>query len=180
MLLRMRETAVLAGLFAAHGIWSIADGAVLVPLLGYEQADGERGLDRFTAEERADATQTGEQALHANRHAAVRAVLVTDAYLRLDTGRTDALIVEAVQYGKAGHSIKMAVPYRPRTSPEGFAVDRPKFIGVTGIHVCACWLRFGSRTAGMGPAQTPWPDRAATAGLHAISAAVGSQVAFDG
>ena len=122
MLLPMRETAELAGLFAAHGIWSIADGAVLVPLLGYEQADGEHGLDRFAAEEIADATQAGQQALHANRHAAVRATLITDAYLRLEIGRADALIVEAVQYGKAGHGIKMAVPYRPRISPGGFAV----------------------------------------------------------
>ncbi|MCP9969071.1 hypothetical protein [Actinomadura madurae] len=27
----------------------------------------------------------------------------------------------------------MAVPYRPQTSPQGFAVYRPKFIDVTGV-----------------------------------------------
>jgi len=134
MLIAMRETARLAGFFAAHGIWSVADGGTLTPLLGYEQTDGDRGMDRFAAHDTAEAVRAGQDALQANRRGSVRAVLVTDAYIRLDTGRSDALIVEAVEYGPARQSLTMAIPYRPQSSPHGFAVYRPKFIEVAGVN----------------------------------------------
>jgi hypothetical protein len=133
MLATMYETAQLAGFFAAHGIWSVSDGAALVPLLGYEYADGSRGMDRFALDDAGDGARAGQEALHANRYGAVRAVLVVDTYLDLDSGRTDALIVEAVEYGPDLRSLKLAVPYRAKPSPQGFAVHRPKFIGIDGI-----------------------------------------------
>ena len=87
-----------------------------MPLLGYEQADGSRGMDRFVSDDSADAVLTGQDALEANRRGPARAVLVTDAYVQLDTGRSDALIIEAVKYGPARPSMKMAVPYRPESA----------------------------------------------------------------
>ena len=111
----MRETARLAGFFAAHGIWSIAGGGTLTPLLGYEQPDGGRGMDRFAAEDTAEAVHTGQDALQANRRGSVRAVLVTDAYIELGTGRSDALIVEAVEIQRRqavdddGHTVPPAI-----------------------------------------------------------------------
>ena len=57
MLIAMRETARLAGFFAAHGIWSVADGGTLTPLLGYEQTDGGRGMDRFAADDTTEAVR---------------------------------------------------------------------------------------------------------------------------
>jgi hypothetical protein len=118
-LIAVRETARSAGFFAAHGIWSVFDGATLTPVLGYEQADGSRGMDRFVSDDIAEAVLTGQDALEANRRGSARAVLVTDAYVQLDTGRTDALIVEAVEYGPARQSMKMAVPLPPGICPGG-------------------------------------------------------------
>jgi hypothetical protein len=103
-----------AGFFVAHGIRSVFDGEALVPLLGYEQPDGSRGMDRFALDDSAATAQTGQDALEANRRGSARAVPVIDAYVQLATGRTDALIVEAIDYGPARKSMKMAVPYRPR------------------------------------------------------------------
>ena len=91
----MCETARLAGFFAAHCIWSVSEGEALTPLLGYEQADGSRGMDRFVSDDIADAVLTGQDALEANRRGSARAVLIADAYVQLDTGRTDALIIGA-------------------------------------------------------------------------------------
>ncbi|WP_141715102.1 hypothetical protein [Micromonospora rhizosphaerae] len=130
----MHETARLAGFFAAHGIWSVSDGTTLTPLLGYEHAGGDRGMDRFAFDDVGAGAQAGQEALQANRYDAVRAVLVVDGYLHLPTGRTDALIVDAVEYGPARRSFKMGVPYRPQPSPQGFAVHRPKFIEVVGVN----------------------------------------------
>src|SRR5258706_9713472 len=73
--------------------------------------------------------QAGQEALQASRHGAGRAVLVVDGYLRLNGGRTDALIVDAVEYGPARRSLKIGVPYRPQPNHQGFAVHRPKFPG---------------------------------------------------
>jgi hypothetical protein len=123
----------MAGFFAAHGIWSVSDGAELVPLLGFEDADGDRGMERFVAGDPAEGAEAGRAALAANRRGMTRAVLVVDAYVRLEGGRIDALLVDAVEYGAAPRSLRMAVPYRPTSDPRGFAVHRPKFIEATGV-----------------------------------------------
>jgi hypothetical protein len=129
----MHETARLAGFFAAHGIWSVSDGDTLMPMVGYEHADGSRGMDRFIVEDIGDGARAGKDALQANRNGSLRAVLVVDAYVQLPTGRTDALIIDAVEYGPTPRSMTMAVPYRPKPSPQGFAVHRPKFIEIVGV-----------------------------------------------
>jgi hypothetical protein len=128
----MLETARLAGFFAAHGIWNVSDGATLIPMLGYEHESGERGMDRFVSE-LGEAARVGQQRLQENPNGYCRAALVVDAYVHLDAGRIDALIVDAVEYGLRLRSLKMAVPYRPQPSPQGFAVHRPKFIEILGV-----------------------------------------------
>jgi hypothetical protein len=129
----MSDLGRLAGFFAAHGVWSVSDGATLIPLLGYEQASGERGMSRFATDDLGAAAQAGRDALEANAIGALRAVLVVDGYVHLEVGRIDALIVEAVEYGPQRRSVTMAVPYRPQASPGGFAVHRPKFLQLSGV-----------------------------------------------
>jgi hypothetical protein len=128
----MDETAGMAGFYAAHGVWSVSDGETLIPLLGHVDADGGNGMDRLVFDD-GEGVRVGQDALTANPDGWVRAVLVVDAYLHLDAGRIDALIVEAVEYLPARRSMKMAIPYRSQSSPQGFAVYRPKFIEVTGV-----------------------------------------------
>ena len=129
----MLDTARLAGFFAAHGIWGVSDGATLIPMLGYEQPNGERGMDRFVMPDVGDGANAGLEALRRNEHLATRAVLVVDGYVHLESGKTDSLIVEAVRYGDLGSWMKVAIPYRPQPSPLGFAVHRPKFLQVAGV-----------------------------------------------
>ncbi|MFI0369595.1 hypothetical protein ACH35V_17105 [Actinomadura sp. 1N219] len=129
----MYEIAGMAGFFSAHGVWSVSDGETLIPLLGHEDADGRQGMDRLVHDDLGDAAKAGQAALEAGRPGRVRAVLVVDAYLHLEAGRVDALIVNAVEYVPSRRSLQMAIPYRPQSSPEGFAVYRPKFIDVMGM-----------------------------------------------
>jgi hypothetical protein len=125
----MIETARLAGFFAAHGVWCVSEGETLIPLLGYEHTDGEYGMDRLMYDDIAEGARAGQDALADGDPSWVGAVLVADGYVHLDRGRTDALIVEAVQYGPHRQSLQVAVPYRPAQDPRGFAVHKPKFMG---------------------------------------------------
>jgi hypothetical protein len=129
----MIETAKLAGFCAAHGIWSVSDGETLIPLVGYEEANGERGIVRYARDDVGDGARAAQDALEYNEEGWARAVLVADAYLHTDDGRRDAVIVEAVRYGLTPWSMKVAVPYVPRTARSDFAVFRPKFIEVAGF-----------------------------------------------
>jgi hypothetical protein len=126
----MIETARLAGFFAAHGIWSVSEGETLIPLLGYTHADGEYGMDRLMFDDVAEGARAGQDALADGDPSWTGAVLVADGYVHLDQGKTDALIVEAVEYGPYRQTMQLAVPYRPAQDPRGFAVHRPKFMNV--------------------------------------------------
>ncbi|NKX88153.1 hypothetical protein [Nocardia coubleae] len=105
----------------------------MIPLIGYARTDGAEGLVRFQADDVADAAQMGAAQLQEGRPEWAYAALVVDAFLRLPNGRTDALVIEAIDYGPQRRSIKMAVPYRPHASELGFAVYRPKFVGTSGF-----------------------------------------------
>ncbi|GAA1876529.1 hypothetical protein [Asanoa iriomotensis] len=152
----MQETARLAGFFAAHGIWSVADGGTLTPLLGYERADGERGMVRFANEDVGAGAQIGRQALRDNRNGAVRAVLVVDAYLHLHAGKVDALVAEAVDYGPPSRTFTIGVPYRPQGSPGGFAVHRPKLLQDPGAEATALIEAFFAGVDAHEPAAQVW------------------------
>jgi hypothetical protein len=124
----MIETAHLAGFFAAHGIWCVSEGETLVPMLAYEYADGERGMDRLMYDDYAEGARAGQAALEDGDPSWASAVLVADGYFHLEHGKADALIIEAVQYGPYRQTLSLAVPYRHADA--GFAVHRPKFMGV--------------------------------------------------
>ncbi|MER7273553.1 hypothetical protein ABT369_03765 [Dactylosporangium sp. NPDC000244] len=129
MLEFMYGFARLAGFFAAHGVWSVSEGGPLTPILGYEEASGQRGLTRFVADDLAEGARKGREALESNMEGWARAVLVLDAYIHLEAGKVDALIAEAVEYGPVRKKLVIAVPYRP----EPFAVYRPKFLEIEGV-----------------------------------------------
>ncbi|MDT7789912.1 MAG: hypothetical protein QOF58_8331 [Pseudonocardiales bacterium] len=124
----MIETARLAGFFAAHGVWCVSEGETLIPLLGYQHADGEYGMDRLMFDDFAEGARAGQDALADGDPSWVGAVLVADGYIHLEQGRTDALIIEAVDYGPYRQSMQVAVPYRP--AEHGFAVHKPKFMDI--------------------------------------------------
>jgi hypothetical protein len=128
MVSAMIETARLAGFFTAHGIWCVSEGETLVPLIGYLHADGEYGMDRLMYDDYAEGARAGQDALADGDPSWIGAVLVVDGYIHLAQGKTDALIVEAVQYGPYRQSMQLAVPYRTADDPRGFAVHKPKFM----------------------------------------------------
>jgi len=128
----MDAAAKLAGFFAAHGIWCVSDGEVLIPLLGIESGDGTRKMLRLASDQAEQGVAEGKEKLSQNPDGAARAVLVYDGFVTFEGGKLDALLVDFHLYGELPRSVLMAVPYRPSGDPKGFAVHRPKFLSFTG------------------------------------------------
>jgi hypothetical protein len=128
----MQQTAILAGFFAAHAVWSVSDGETLVPMLAIERPDGSREMRRLVTDRVEEAVDRGHDWLENNPESVQRAVLIYDGYITLPSGKIDALLVEARKYQPQVQSFAIAVPYRHADSPAGFAVHRPKLIALDG------------------------------------------------
>ena len=127
----MQQAIRLAGFFAAHGVWCVADGEALIPIYAYEDADGERKMVRYVGERLEDGVAQARVRLSDNPDSARHAVLVHDGFLSLPSGRSDALILSVRDF--AGDvALTLAVPYRNAAHPLGFAVHRPKFLDWRG------------------------------------------------
>ena len=129
----MNATGELAGFFAAHAVWCVSDAETLVPIFAYESSDGSRQMERLEADQLQDAVRHGKDRLTSNLESASRAVLVYDGFVTLADGKTDALIIDAMDYGPPGAGFTVAVPYRHAADAAGFAVFRPKFLGFEGM-----------------------------------------------
>jgi hypothetical protein len=125
----MEKLARLSGFIAAHAIWSVSDGATLITMLVGERLSGERTLARLLTERIEESIQQGRKRLLENPDQIQRAALAFDGYITLPDGKTDAVFIEAREYG-GGDALpfEIAIPYRNAKSPGGFAVYRPKLM----------------------------------------------------
>jgi len=124
--------AALAGYFVAHGVWSISDGAQVVPMVAHEGTEG-RGFQKFLSEDPGASARQAEAWLEGNPSNADRAVLVVDGFADLDGIRHDALIARVIEYGPPRRTLHIVLPYRPCRSDLGFAVHSPRFGGAEGM-----------------------------------------------
>ena len=128
----VQRAAELAGFFAAHAVWCVSDGAVLIPIFASNGPGAKRQMDRLATERLEDGVAKGREWLDSNHHGAEVAVLVCDGFVTLQAGKTDALLLEIRDYLTAS-ALSMAVPYRSAEHKEGFAVFRPKFLSCLGL-----------------------------------------------
>lgn len=124
--------AALAGYFVAHGLWSVSDGAPVVPMVAHEGEAG-RGYQRFMGEDASTGARRAEEWMSENPHGVSRAVMVVDGYAELDGVRHDALIAHVIEYGPPRRSLHIVLPYRRKDDAAGFAVHSPRFGGAEGL-----------------------------------------------
>lgn len=118
----LEQAAEMAGFFAAHAVWCVSPGDMLVPLAGYQSGSGDQGMLRFACDDNQEAVARGRDWLTTNPQSVLRAVLIFDAFIGLESGKTDALIVQAVDYTQPDAAITWAIPYRSAKDAAGFAV----------------------------------------------------------
>ena len=128
------NAAMLAGYFVAHGVWSVSDGASVIPMVAHEGPDG-RGFQKFVGDEGGGAARRAQEWLEDNPQGVARAVMVVDGFAELDGVRRDALIAHVIEYGPPRRSLHIVVPYRPPAADGGFAVHSPRFGAAENIEV---------------------------------------------
>jgi hypothetical protein len=129
----MKEIFQLVGETAAHSIWSVADGANLVPILTTIDKTGNSQFLRLAMDDSADAVRYGHEKLTHYDEGNIGAVFVADGFVTLDSGKTDALVVEVRIYNGPVAKCQMVIPYRSANSAKGFAIHRPQVTELENI-----------------------------------------------
>jgi hypothetical protein len=118
----------LSGLFAAHAIWCVSDGATLIPMLAYTTTDGERNMERLMIRDDLEASVAyGKEKLQSNPMDANDGALLYDGRITLGSQKVDAIIIEMRAYFSPDSEAIIAVPYTPKSSGK-FRVHKPKLI----------------------------------------------------
>lgn len=123
----MITAAKLAGLFAAHAVWCVSDGDLLIPMLAYTNENDERKMDRFVQDDLGAAVEAGRQKLASNEMDADDAVLLFDGRIPVDGEPCDAIIAEMRAYFAPDALAVLAAPYTP-ASAGPFRVHRLKLL----------------------------------------------------
>jgi hypothetical protein len=123
----MLTASELAGFFAAHAVWSLADAETFTPMLAYTTEDGQRKMERLIGRTEEEAVEYGRQQLAADPMGANDAALLFDGRLTTDAGKVDAIIIEMRCYVAPWVEATIGVPYTPKSAGQ-FRVHRPKLV----------------------------------------------------
>jgi len=127
----MIETALFAGFLSAHAILSVFDGETLTPIYGYINQNNEKTIERLTSDSLVAGVKAGQEKLNLNPYNARLAVLIYDGRITIETGKIDALIVEARSYGGHGSFIIMAIPYSPSKILKEFSIHKVQIMDMS-------------------------------------------------
>lgn len=124
----MIQAAKLGGFFAAHAVWSVSDGEMLIPMLAYQSGDEDRQMIRLAGEDAAQSVEIGRAKLEQNDSDADDAALFYDGFITIDSEKLDAIIIEMRAYFAPDARAMLAVPYTPPRDGSEFRVHRPKLV----------------------------------------------------
>jgi hypothetical protein len=117
----------LAGFFTAHAVWTVSLQQGPLPPMLVTELEGERSLTRFGKESSMEVAVAKAQKLLDNNEArAERGIILYDAFVTLEDGRCDAIIVQGQEHHPELLKMEIIQPYRPPNAPGGFAVMQPK------------------------------------------------------
>ena len=128
----MENVMKMAGYSAAHAIWSVSSGEILIPIVGYLKNDDSREMERLVMGS-AQAMAAGEKKLAALAPDTQGAVFIKDGMVNLETGKTDVLIIEIKFADASEKRLQLLIPYRNASHADGFAVHRLKLMQPVGI-----------------------------------------------
>ncbi len=122
----------MAGKTASGALYDVSFGETLMPLVGYLKSDNTQTVSRLIMGS-VDALALGEKKISELDDDKLGAVLVKDGFVTLDTGKTDALVVDVRFARQSDKKLQMVIPYRNAQHEQGFAVHRLKLSQLEGI-----------------------------------------------
>ncbi len=128
----MQDVMKMAGHYTGHAFWSISTGETLIPIVGYLDNAGEQRMERY-AMESVKAIALGEQKISELSDDTKGAVFIRDGYITLETGKTDAIIIDVSLKGDQQGRIQYMFPYRHAEHEKGFALHRLKVTQLNGV-----------------------------------------------
>ena len=128
----MEKIFKMAGEFASHAIWSVSSGETLIPIVGYLKSDGTHSMERLVMGS-VQALSLGERKISELDAGTIGAAFIKDGLVTLETGKTDALIIDVRFSENNEKKVQFIIPYRNANHPEGFAVHRLKMTALEGI-----------------------------------------------
>lgn len=128
----MDQIMAMSGWFTSHAIWGVSTGETLIPIVGYLKTDGSRPMERLMMGS-VEAMAAGERKISTLDADTLGAVFVKDGLVTLETGKTDALIIDIRFAGKDEKKVQILMPYRHANHADGFAVHRIKVTELEGI-----------------------------------------------
>lgn len=121
----------LAGMFAAHAIWSVSDNGTdpMSPMFVYTQEDGQRKMIRLISDTFESSVQKGRELLESNEMDANDGALLYDGRITIEGTKIDAILIAIRTYFSPGSEALLAVPYTPKKSFfSRFRVHKPKVL----------------------------------------------------
>ncbi|AJQ95462.1 hypothetical protein [Gynuella sunshinyii] len=128
----MEKTLKMAGKFASHAIWSVSSGETLIPIVGYLKSDGSNFMERLVMDS-IQAISLGEKKISELGTEILGAAFIKDGLITLETGKTDALIIDVRFSENNEQKLQFIIPYRNANHSEGFAVHRLKITKLEGF-----------------------------------------------
>ena len=128
----METVLKMAGEFTSHAIWSVSEGEMLMPIVGYSNVDGSTKMERL-AMGSVQALSHGDKQINSLGDDTLGACFIKDGLVTLETGKTDALVVDVRFSDSADKKIQFLIPYRNAKHADGFAVHRLKVVELEGI-----------------------------------------------
>lgn len=128
----MIDVMKMAGNHTSLALSIVFKGERLIPTMGFLKQDG--GISRqVLMMDSADALSTGNHQLENLEEEHKGGVLIADAMVTLETGKTDALIIDVRFATDPFQKAQLCIPYRNAAHPKGFAVHRLKIMDLNGI-----------------------------------------------
>ena len=116
----MIGAAKIGGYYAAHAVWSVSDGATLIPMLAYAHV-----MARLVGDDLGTMVQIGRQRLDDNDMNADDAAFLYDGYITIGDDKLDAILIELRDYDAPDARAVIAVPY---SRIGKFRVHKPKLL----------------------------------------------------
>lgn len=128
----MKNVLTMAGNYTSHAIWSVSSGETLIPIVGLLNAGGEQTMKRL-AMGSVEAISVGERTINDLADDHKGGAFIKDGLVTLDTGKTDALIIDVKFSDDTSKKVQFLVPYRNANHENGFAVHRLKITELEGF-----------------------------------------------